>query len=230
MAAISHYVQIHPNEIQKCPKCETLITNSRSLPNHWRTEHPQEIMPYYMSLDKYYRIELFQQFYNKYCKICMRTMETIAESRAHFHEKHNVVFEVCTICSEGFQTYTMLQAHNSRQHSHVSTEIDSDCAYSEIPDKTTVREVDNPLIGNEESYRVKYPFITSLECPICSNAYTSRPAVRNHYKVVHAKNGIPCELCGTKCANEIHQKQHWLAVHKNIPWKVDAIIMSFFVL
>lgn len=256
---MSHYMRTHPTEIQKCPKCDMLITNSRSVPHHWKAKHSQVIMPYYLSLGNDYCKDIFKQFVNKFCKLCKRKMDTIAESREHFHQKHKIFFEICLICSVGLQTKRVLRAHNFRKHKY--TKIDRNCVKVGCTDKTTSTD-DATMTDSEDEKRLEivkfkkvevieiksetrkfdrkndqdtssarsrsYPFIISNKCPICSKNLTRRPHVIIHYKRMHAKNGNSCDLCGIKFANKSHEKQHWLAIHSDTPWKVKAITIIFF--
>lgn len=47
-AAMLHYSNKHPDEMQMCSECGMLVTSSRQMPYHFKTKHPFTAIPLYL--------------------------------------------------------------------------------------------------------------------------------------------------------------------------------------
>lgn len=120
-AAQMHYQQIHPNEMQMCPECEMLLSNARVLPYHYKSKHPNIVLPIYLKSVRAigYAKELFNQFNMHMCTICKLEFTTKSKSLQHFNDEHAIKFEICSVCQRGFRTEALLLSHWARIHDHL---------------------------------------------------------------------------------------------------------------
>ncbi|XP_031628314.1 zinc finger protein Xfin-like [Contarinia nasturtii] len=241
-AALMHYNQNHPQEMQICPECDMLVTSTRVMSYHFKSKHPTTVMPLYLKTSRAvgYSKELFDQFNMNMCTICKLEFTKKVDSLNHFNDEHGIKFEICSVCTRGFRTEAMLLSHWARSHEHLKfvefkaqksmqvedeaqTEADSNSTpSSRSSTPTSTSKIIAPIIsktGSKYGNTKVYPFIKSVTCPICDRNYSTRKSTVMHYRSVHCRNGISCEVCSTILANREDLKEHWLEVHKDVPWK-----------
>ncbi|XP_055296715.1 zinc finger protein 26-like [Sitodiplosis mosellana] len=272
-AAMLHYNNKHSDEIQMCPECEMLVTNSRQMPYHFKTKHPTIVMPLYLKSSRRvgFTKELFDQFNLNKCTTCQQVFNSKGHGQRHFLDEHEIKFELCSICMRSFRSEAALLTHWAHSHENskfvefeaqTPMEVDdqgenatknvienemenrvenlTECLIENTPGNTTeaddvpITDSDVPTSTNlvttnktakatnansSKKNRKNYPFITSNMCPICNRQCLSRKSTVLHYRTVHTKNGITCQMCVALFANIDHLKQHWLEVHKDAPWK-----------
>lgn len=117
-AAQTHYFHKHPNEMQICPECDMLITNSRSIMYHWKTKHVNSAIPLHIrsASGHGYSKALYKYFKQNQCKMCQQTFENSIESRNHYIEDHKIEFELCSICFKGFRNENLVKDHWWQKH------------------------------------------------------------------------------------------------------------------
>lgn len=117
-AAMMHYSNKHPDELQICSECEMLITNSRKMVYHFKTKHPTCVIPLYLKSTRSigFTKELYDQFNVNKCTTCQLIFDAKSESQQHFIDAHEIKFELCSICMRSFRSETSLLTHWAHSH------------------------------------------------------------------------------------------------------------------
>lgn len=117
-AAMQHYNHKHPDEMQMCPECNTLLSNSRQISYHFKTKHPTVMVPLYLKSSRAlgYAKTMFEQFTANRCTICKLEFKTKAETHSHFKEDHDLEFHSCSACSKSFRFESALLTHWNSTH------------------------------------------------------------------------------------------------------------------
>lgn len=117
-AAMMHYNNKHPDELQMCAECGMLITNTRQLHYHFKIKHPFIVMPLFLKSSRAFGFtkELFDQFKLNKCTTCKLTFDSMNASQRHYIEEHEQKFEICSICLQSFRTEALLLTHWVQNH------------------------------------------------------------------------------------------------------------------
>lgn len=121
------------------------------------------------------------------------------------------------------ETEEMAEAVTENPPNETSKVDDSPTIDSDVPTSNSQVTVDETKqqSANADSKRKNrkiYPFITSEMCPVCSRYCLTRKATVTHYRTVHARKGIACQICSSLFANINHLKEHWSEIHRDEPW------------
>lgn len=131
-AAMLHYNNKHPDEMQMCCECEMLVTSSRQMPYHFKTKHPSIAMPQYLKSSSAIGLAnlLFDQFKLKQCTTCKQVFNSNVDGQKHFIEEHEIKFELCSICMRSFRSEATLLTHWA--HSHENSKFVEFVAHTSI--------------------------------------------------------------------------------------------------
>lgn len=113
-----HYVNKHPDEMQMCPECNTLLTSSRQISYHFKTKHPTVFVPLYLKSSRAmgYAKAMYEQFITNRCTICKIDFKTKTETQHHFNEDHDYTCHSCSACSKSFRFQSTLLTHWAQNH------------------------------------------------------------------------------------------------------------------
>lgn len=120
-AAMMHYNNKHPDELQMCCECGMLVTNSRQIAYHFKTKHTSIVMPLHMksSRNTGFTKELFDQFNLNKCITCKQNFDSKGDAQKHYIEEHELKFELCSVCTRSFRSEPNLLTHWTQHHAEL---------------------------------------------------------------------------------------------------------------
>lgn len=122
-AAMMHYNNKHPDEMQICPECNSLLATSRQMLYHFKTKHSEVVVPIYLKSVRSvgYGETLFEEFTANRCSICKLEFKTRADAQTHFNEDHELAFKCCSVCSKNFRYESQLKKHWEQCHKDMTS-------------------------------------------------------------------------------------------------------------